>query len=297
MRRSAGSCPTWPSSAAVTRLTVVTSPSTTTTSRLPAPRSCPGSWTWPTPSTSTTRSGPSRVTWPTWGVRSRWPYAVRWPPASSPGVSSPSTSHRGGEGAGTARRPTRKTRRVVLHVHLSHAAIAGTDHADQVGRVENTRSPVTAEQIRDWCGHPDADLIVKPVIDLDDHIAVDAYEIPDRIKEAVALRDHACVFPWCTRPARTLQPDSHPCDCDHVEPWRDDGRRPPDLLLLTRAAVPHPPPTQDPLRLALHHPRPRHLPLVIPPRLPVPPRPPRHPRRHTTNWPAPTTMTPPHTPH
>ncbi len=109
---------------------------------------------------------------------------------------------------------------MVLHVHLSQAAIEGTE---QVGRVENTRSPVTADQIREWCGHPDAVVTVKPVIDLDDHVAVDAYEIPDRIKEAVALRDHACVFPWCTRPARTLQPDGHPCDCDHIEPWRDDG--------------------------------------------------------------------------
>ena len=105
------------------------------------------------------------------------------------------------------------------HVHLSQAAIAGTDHADQVGRVENTRTPVTADQIREWCGHPDAQVTVKPVIDLDDHIAVDAYEIPDRIKEAVALRDHACVFPWCTRPARTLRPDQHSADCDHVIPW------------------------------------------------------------------------------
>ncbi len=118
---------------------------------------------------------------------------------------------------GKTRRPSR---RVVLHVHLSRAALEGTDH---VGRVENTRTPVTADQIRDWCGHPDTHLTVKPVIDLDDHVHVGQYEIPDRIKEHVALRDHTCVFPWCTRPARTLQPDSHPCDCDHITPYRDDG--------------------------------------------------------------------------
>jgi len=36
---------------------------------------------------------------------------------------------------------------------------------------------------------------------------------------------------------------------------------------------------QDPLRLDLHRPRTRHLPVVEPPRLPVPPRPRGHPRR------------------
>ena len=36
-----------------------------------------------------------------------------------------------------------------------------------------------------------------------------AYEIPDRIREQVTLRDRTCVFPWCTRPARG-------CDVDHI---------------------------------------------------------------------------------
>ena len=72
--------------------------------------------------------------------------------------------------------------------------------------MENTRSPVTAEQIRAWCGHPDAQITVKPVLDLADHVHVEAYEVPDRIAEAVALRDVTCVFPWCTRPARRLPP-------------------------------------------------------------------------------------------
>ncbi len=115
------------------------------------------------------------------------------------------------------RRPVRRT---VLHLHLSHAALSG---GDSVGRCENTRTPVTAEQIREWCGHPATHLTVKPVLDLADHVSVDAYEVPDRITEVVALRDQACVFPWCTRPARRLRPDQHGCDCDHVTPYRADG--------------------------------------------------------------------------
>ena len=119
-----------------------------------------------------------------------------------------------------SRRPARRT---VLHVHLSEAALHGED---PVGRSENTRSPVTAEQIRLWCGHPDTHLVVKPVIDLAGHVHVDAYEVPDRIRERLALRDHTCVFPWCTRAARSLDPGGPAgCDCDHVTPYRRGGPR------------------------------------------------------------------------
>ncbi|WP_432479949.1 HNH endonuclease signature motif containing protein [Nocardioides sp. GXQ0305] len=113
--------------------------------------------------------------------------------------------------------PVRKT---VLHLHLTEAALTG---GEGVGRCENTRSPVTVETIREWCGHPDTDLVVKPVIDLADHVHVDAYEVPDRIAEQVALRDHACVFPHCTRPARRLRPNGHGCDTDHVRPYDPGG--------------------------------------------------------------------------
>ena len=115
----------------------------------------------------------------------------------------------------------KKRRSVVLHVHLHQSAIEGAGGA--VGRVENTRSLVTVDQIRDWCGHPDAQVAVKPVIDLADHVHVEAYEVPDRIAEPVALRDLTCVFPWCSRPARRLRPDQHGCDCDHVVPHTKGG--------------------------------------------------------------------------
>jgi hypothetical protein len=57
---------------------------------------------------------------------------------------------------------------------------------------------------------------VKPVRDLADHIHVAAYEIPDRLAEQDALVDHHCVFPWCTRPARS-------CDIDHAKPYGEGG--------------------------------------------------------------------------
>jgi hypothetical protein len=117
----------------------------------------------------------------------------------------------------------RKPRQTVLHVHLSEAAVRGLDGDPGIGRVENTRAMVTAEQIAAWCGHPDTELVVKPVIDLADHVHVDQYEVPDRIAEPVALRDQTCAFPWCTRPARTCHPDEHDCDDDHIREYARGG--------------------------------------------------------------------------
>jgi hypothetical protein len=119
-------------------------------------------------------------------------------------------------------RETRPLRTVVLHVHLSEAAIRGLP-GGEIGRVENTRTPLTADAIREWCGNPDAQIVVKPVIDLAEHVSVEAYEVADRIAESVALRDISCVFPWCTRPARRLRPDEHASDCDHIVPHDQGG--------------------------------------------------------------------------
>ena len=108
----------------------------------------------------------------------------------------------------------RKPRQVVLYVHLAEAALRG--EADGLGRCENTRSPISADQVRDWCANPDAQVVVKPVIDLADHHHVDAYEVPDRIAEQSTLINHSCVFPWCTRSARS-------CDSDHIQPHDRGG--------------------------------------------------------------------------
>ncbi len=119
-----------------------------------------------------------------------------------------------------ATRKTRKPRQVVLYVHLSDAAVVpGAPLAGEFGRVENTRGPVHAEQIRQWCGNPDAEITVQPVIDLNEHIDVEAYEIRGRLREQTILTHPTCVFPWCTQPARALEPDEHDADCDHRVPY------------------------------------------------------------------------------
>ncbi len=98
---------------------------------------------------------------------------------------------------------------MTLFVHVSEDALTGTN---PVGRCENTRTPISSETIRAWCGHPDAVVTVKPILDLADHVRVEQYELPDRLKELIDQRDGHCVFPWCTKPARG-------CDHDHAVPY------------------------------------------------------------------------------
>ena len=121
-----------------------------------------------------------------------------------------------------SRPPTRttRTRQVVLHIHLSEAALTSSPEVDpdtgmlglHLARVENHHQTVTADAVRDWLGVPGTQVTVKPVIDLRDQIAVDSYEIPDPISTRVKLKRTMCVFPHCTRTsART--------DLDHIEEY------------------------------------------------------------------------------
>ena len=148
---------------------------------------------------------------------------------------------------------------MVLYAHLSDAAITDP-RLGELGRLENTRSLITAEQVRAWCANPDTTVVVKPVIDLNDHVHVTQYEVPDRMAEAAALADVTCVFPFCTRPARGCRPGEHDADCDHITAHGTDGA---DVLGQCRAAVPTPPPVEDPRRVALRAGRARVVPVDL----------------------------------
>ncbi|WP_193613571.1 HNH endonuclease signature motif containing protein [Nocardioides lijunqiniae] len=106
-------------------------------------------------------------------------------------------------------------RTVELVVHLDHDTVFGNP-ATNLGRCENTRTPVLAETIREWCGNPDTAVVVRPVHDLADHVHVAAYEHPTRLAEQAEIVDLTCIFPWCTRPATR-------CDKDHAIPYADGG--------------------------------------------------------------------------
>ena len=100
-------------------------------------------------------------------------------------------------------------RQTVVHVHLSPDG--------PFARVEaRGRRLVTADQVREWLHTPLTQVVIKPVIDLTQHLHVDQYEVPDRLADQAAERDLTCVFPWCSRPAKD-------CDDDHVIPYSAGG--------------------------------------------------------------------------
>ncbi|MBF4163801.1 HNH endonuclease signature motif containing protein [Nocardioides acrostichi] len=139
--------------------------------------------------------------------------------------------------AATAKPTTVPARQLVLHVRLSAAAIhAATDSGgvEQIDPATNAlslhlarvstdtgahRATVTAEQVATWAGNPDTQVVVRPVVDLAETVAVDAYEVPDRIAFRVKEQRQTCAFPFCQRSAMRV-------DLDHIDeyvPMSDGG--------------------------------------------------------------------------
>jgi hypothetical protein len=117
-------------------------------------------------------------------------------------------------------------RQVVLHLHFPAGLAAdatgettGGIVLDELGRLEEGQRLVLLDQVKVWCGESHTRGVVKPVLDLAAHVEVPGYDIPDRLREQVVLRDQTCVFPWCTRPARRCQLD-HVIPYDHEDPGR-----------------------------------------------------------------------------
>ncbi len=55
-------------------------------------------------------------------------------------------------------------------------------------------------------------VVLRPVLDLNNHTAVDQHDPPAAMREQVLLRESHCVFPGCAR-------DSRACDLDHITPY------------------------------------------------------------------------------
>ncbi|MCY4726368.1 DUF222 domain-containing protein [Nocardioides sp. STR2] len=117
--------------------------------------------------------------------------------------------HASGQGSARAADGLPVAREVVLHAHFDAGFAGEAAVFGPTGRMEERQRLVLLEQVRDWCADSRTKVTIKPVVDLNAQLHTDAYEVPDRIREQVVLRDRTCVFPWCTRPARG-------CDVDHV---------------------------------------------------------------------------------
>lgn len=103
--------------------------------------------------------------------------------------------------------PDRLLPEATLVVHLSEESLTvpgGLGRCDRLG-------PLTASQIRQLLGH--CRVRVQPVYDPHHVVAVDAYEIPARVRRAVLARHPFEVFPYSAH-------RSDGCDLDHTRPWR-----------------------------------------------------------------------------
>jgi hypothetical protein len=101
--------------------------------------------------------------------------------------------------------------KVIAYVHLTDETLAT---GQGVLRVEE-HGPMIAGQLHELIGHDQ--VVVKPVIDLNDHISVDAYEIPERIRERVKL-----IYPVEQFVYGTVETTMR-TDLDHVEAYDPTG--------------------------------------------------------------------------
>ncbi|MDF1602910.1 hypothetical protein [Nocardioides sp. YIM 152315] len=116
-----------------------------------------------------------------------------------------------------ARRPHH---RAVMYLHLHESALAGT--ATGLVRVEGL-GPMLLEQVTRLLGH--AHVTLKPVIDLDEHVSVNAYEFPTAVSERTRLRCVGDVFPHAVNTATMTgrYDDDHPVPYDPGGPPGQTG--------------------------------------------------------------------------
>jgi len=98
--------------------------------------------------------------------------------------------------------------RVVLHLHLSDATVRA---GDGLVRPEHGEA-LTLIQVREWLADTGCTVTVRPVVDPVVTAAVDAYEVPGRLRDALVLRNPVDVFPFGQATSRAL-------DADHTVPF------------------------------------------------------------------------------
>jgi hypothetical protein len=97
---------------------------------------------------------------------------------------------------------------VVLHFHLSEAAVR-TGQA--IVRPEDG-GPLTLAELVEFLGGTRCQVRIQPVLDPTEIAPIDGYEVPQRLRAAVRLRQIADVFPFGTCLSQRM-------DLDHTEPY------------------------------------------------------------------------------
>jgi len=72
------------------------------------------------------------------------------------------------------------------------------------------------DRLGDWLTRLRIPVTIRPVLDLNQTITNTGYQPSPRLREQTILRNPTCVFPHCTRSARTA-------DLDHIQPWEQGG--------------------------------------------------------------------------
>ena len=145
--------------------------------------------------------------------------------------------------------------RVVIHVHVTDQTLI-----EQHGVVRTEHGPITLDQFRQWLTQADPIITIRPVLDPAATAAVDAYEIPQRLRQAMTVRHPGSVWPFS--PATTIRTGGR-LDLDHTIPHTTHG--PPGQTVAGQPRTAHPDraPGQDPRWMAGPTTRPRHLPVAI----------------------------------
>ncbi|AZZ39482.1 hypothetical protein C0Z10_06655 [Acidipropionibacterium jensenii] len=103
-------------------------------------------------------------------------------------------------------------------VHISAEDLDPTTWAGRLAEVTTLGGdvgPVLVTQLADLLGH--FRIRVVPVIDLNQDLSFDGYQIPTRMRMQMQIREDTSVFPYSSR-------RSWACDLDHTEPYRPGGR-------------------------------------------------------------------------
>jgi len=103
--------------------------------------------------------------------------------------------------------PTPRRRELMIYVHLTDDAINGG-----VAGVENTRSSISVEQVKQWCQGTNTHVTIRPVIDLNEDLHTDSYRPTETQREQAVLTNATCVYPHCSRPSRSA-------DLDHLDEY------------------------------------------------------------------------------
>lgn len=160
---------------------------------------------------------------------------------------------------------------MVLHAHLTDHTLAT---GDGMVRCEEA-GPMLLTQLLDLLREHSCSISLRPVLDPADTAAVDAYEIPQALREAVTTRHPASIFPYSSRSGWGMEIDHTRPHTRTPTPSGQTGSH--NLGPLGK----HEHTIKTPRHLARRPTPPRRLPLALTPRPLLPSHQPRHPTPRT----------------